>query len=424
MTAASDNLVPLAPVTHPSMGMRRKFSTRRSLRRFHLFGDDREITRQQSRQQRAAAIGQPDMLRSRVKFIFGNDEQPFRLQRAQGSRDDRACHIEAGRNLADRQRIAFGFPVDDDEEQEAELRQPMLREIAFQPAYQHYDLGFTAGGGNRTDLFDAARRAIVAGMRRDNLPPAPTVTLPGRPLPGNWPKPGDAPRPARWSRRLAILSTGDIGGDPAWDFLGLLRARPGAGAATVIVLTPAGFVCANNTVRSDVAEQMSADRDEAARQLGQLLASCEFDDILVTLQGHDLDVLDAIAHVLPLARTMERTRNSRLQQRSHLRTWLDRGFADGETRAQGHIRWGKTIAAFYGSLGEFTVRHVGPAPGRGHLIRVETREGLATGYAAVDGTPLTPEIIVSNKAKLRPAMATALRAFAAATPIMAAARAA
>jgi hypothetical protein len=39
----------------------------------------------------------------------------------------------------------------------------------------------------------------------------------------------------------------------------------------------------------------------------------------------------------------------------------------------------------------------------------------------VDGTPLTPEIIVSNKAKLRPAMATALRAFAAATPIMAAA---
>lgn len=287
-----------------------------------------------------------------------------------------------------------------------------------------YDLGFTAGGGNRTDLFDAARRAIVAGMRRDNLPPAPTVTLPGRPLPGNWPKPGDAPRPARWSRRLAILSAGDIGGDPAWDFLGLLRARPGAGAATVIVLTPAGFVCANNTVRSDVAEQMSADRDEAARQLGQLLASCEFDDILVTLQGHDLDVLDAIAHVLPLARTMERTRNSRLQQRSHLRTWLDRGFADGETRAQGHIRWGKTIAAFYGSLGEFTVRHVGPAPGRGHLIRVETREGLATGYAAVDGTPLTPEIIVSNKAKLRPAMATALRAFAAATPIMAAARAA
>ncbi len=42
------------------------FSTRRSLRRFHLFGDDREITRQQLRQQRTATIGQPDMLRSRV----------------------------------------------------------------------------------------------------------------------------------------------------------------------------------------------------------------------------------------------------------------------------------------------------------------------------------------------------------------------
>ncbi|MGW8138499.1 hypothetical protein ACWGNZ_23170 (plasmid) [Sphingomonas zeae] len=287
-----------------------------------------------------------------------------------------------------------------------------------------YDLGFAAGGGDRTDLFDAARRAIVADMRRDNLPPAPTVTPAGRPLPGSWPKPGDAPRPARWSRRLAILSAGDIGGDPAWDFLALLRARSGAGAATVIVLTPAGFVAADDPVRSDAADQVLADRDEAARQLGRLLVSCEFDDILVALQGRDLDLLDAIAHVLPLARTMERTRNSRLQQRTHLCTWLDRGLAEGVTMAQGHIRWGKVIAAFYGSLGEFTARHVGPAPGRGHLVCVETRAGLATGYAAADGTPLTPEIIVSSKAKLRPAMATALRAFAAATPIMAAARAA
>lgn len=287
-----------------------------------------------------------------------------------------------------------------------------------------YDLGFTAGGGDRTDLFDAARRAIVADMRRDNLPPAPTVTLAGRPLPGSWPKPSDAPRPARWSRRLVIVSASDIGGDPAWDFLALLRGRPGAEAAMVIVLTPAGFVSADDPARSDAAEQMSADRDEAARQLGQLLASCEFDDILVALRGHDLDLLDAVAHVLPLARTMERTRNSRLQQRTHLRTWLDRGLADGETMAQGHIRWGKAITAFYGSLGEFTARHVGPAPARGHLVRVETRAGLASGYAAPDGTPLTPEIIVSSKAKLRPAMATALRAFAAATPIMAAARAA
>ena len=286
-----------------------------------------------------------------------------------------------------------------------------------------YDLGFTAGGGDRTDLFDAARRTLAADMRRDNLPPAPSVTLAGRPLPGSWPKPGDAPRPARWSRRLAILSAGDIGGDPAWDFLALLRARPGARAATVIVLTPAGFVSADDPDRSDVPARYLADPGEAARQLGHLLAYAEFDDILVTLQGHDLDLLDAIAPVLPLARTMERTRNSRLQQRTHLRTWLDRGLADGVTMAQGHIRWGKVIAAFYGSLGEFTARHVGPAPGRGHMVRVETRSGLATGYAAADGTPLTPEIIVSSKARLRPAMATALRAFAMATPIMAAARA-
>ena len=286
-----------------------------------------------------------------------------------------------------------------------------------------YDRGFTAGGGDRTDLFDAARRAIVADMRRDNLPPAPTITVAGKPLPGSYPKPSDHPRPARWSRRLAILSADDIGGDPAWDFLGLLRARPGADAATVIVLTNTGFVLADDLDQSADAGTI-LDHGKAATQLSALLRNREYDDVLVALHGHDLDLLDAIAHVLPLARTMERTRNSRLQQRTHLRTWLDRGLADGTSMAQGHIRWGKTIAAFYGSLGEFTARHVGPASGRGHLVRVETRDGLATGYAAADGTPLTPEIIVSSKAKLRGAMAAALRAFGAATPIMAAARAA
>jgi len=286
-----------------------------------------------------------------------------------------------------------------------------------------YDRGFTDGGGDRTDLFDAARRAIIADMRRDNLPSAPTVTVAGKPLPGSYPKPSDHLRPARWSRRLVILSAHDIGGDPAWDFLTLLRARPGAGLATIVVLTDVGFVLADDLDQTADSATI-LDQAKAAIQLSGLLRQREYDDILVALQGRDLDLLDAIAHVLPLARTMERTRNSRLQQRTHLRTWLDRGFAAGETRAQGHIRWGKAIAAFYGSLGEFTARHVGPASGRGHLVRVETRAGLATGYAAPDGTPLAPEIVVSSKAKLRPAMTTALRAFAAATPIMAAARAA
>lgn len=286
-----------------------------------------------------------------------------------------------------------------------------------------YDNGFTAGGGDRTDLFDAARRAIIADMRRDNLPSAPTVTVAGKPLPGSYPKPSDHLRPARWSRRLVILSAHDIGGDPAWDFLTLLRARPGAGLATIVVLTDVGFVLADDLDQTADSATI-LDQAKAAIQLSGLLRQREYDDILVALQGRDLDLLDAIAHVLPLARTMERTRNSRLQQRTHLRTWLDRGFAAGETRAQRHIRWGKAIAAFYGSLGEFTARHVGPASGRGHLVRVETRAGLATGYAAPDGTPLAPEIVVSSKAKLRPAMTTALRAFAAATPIMAAARAA
>lgn len=33
-----------------------------------------------------------------------------------------------------------------------------------------YDQGFSDGGGDRTDLFDAARRSLIADMRRDNLP--------------------------------------------------------------------------------------------------------------------------------------------------------------------------------------------------------------------------------------------------------------
>lgn len=38
-----------------------------------------------------------------------------------------------------------------------------------------YDRGFTDGGGDRTDLFDAARRSFVAEVRRDNLPADPQI---------------------------------------------------------------------------------------------------------------------------------------------------------------------------------------------------------------------------------------------------------
>lgn len=283
-----------------------------------------------------------------------------------------------------------------------------------------YDQGFSDGGGDRTDLFDAARRTLVADMRRDNLPKDPQIILGGRPVPSSYPKPSDHHRPARWSRRLLIVGADHIDSDPAWDFLALTLARPGADAATIVVLTPGGFVAAEALGDPNVATP-SVDHVAAANQLAALLQNREYDDVLVALQGADLDLIDTIGHILPLARTMERTRNSRLQQRTHLRTWLDRGFSGTDAAAQGHIRWGKAITSLYGSLGEFTARHVGPAPGRGHLVRVETRSGLACGFATADGTPLDPEIVVSSKAKLRGTIATTLRTFGAATRLMAAA---
>lgn len=113
---------------------------------------------------------------------------------------------------------------------------------------------------------------------------------------------------------------------------------------------------------------------------------------------------------------MARTRNSALQQRAHLRCWLDRGRAGDGNVGAGHIRWGKAIKGLVGKLGEFTARHAGPAPGRGHLIRVEIADGqLADGYVTASGVPVAPEITVSSKAHLRREMAAALRAFGGAT---------
>lgn len=288
-----------------------------------------------------------------------------------------------------------------------------------------YDQGFTDGGGDRTDLFDAARRSNLAILRESNFPPpAPTATPSGRPLPSAWPKPTDEPRPARWSRRLAIIDAADVAtGDPsrtAWDFLTLILSRPGADKAMIVILTPAGFVVPDGLAADHrSAESPTIGAIAAGHQLTQLLAGREFDDVLIALQDDGLRLLDEIADVLPLCRTMERTRNTRLQQRAHLRTWLDRGYAANENMAAGHIRWGKAIHGLTGKLGEFTARHVGPGPNGGHLIRVETTIGtLATGYADADGAPLSPEVIVSSKARLRPTIASTLRTFGAATTLM------
>lgn len=287
-----------------------------------------------------------------------------------------------------------------------------------------YDQGFTDGGGDRTDLFDAARRSNLKLLRESNGPTPTHARLSGRPLPSEWPKPSDEPRPARWSRRLAIISADDIG-EPGsaregWDLLRLIRARPGATEMTVLVLTPAGFVPADAYTTVNGCWETSLPQAQiAAMQLSDALHSREFDDVLVALQDDALALLDTIAHVLPLCRTMERTRNTKLQQRTHLRTWLDRGYGSDENVAAGHIRWSKAIKGLSGKLGEFTASHAGAAASGGHLIRVFDASGnLAAGYATAEGTTLHPEVIVSSKAKLRSEIAVTLRAFAAATALM------
>lgn len=293
-----------------------------------------------------------------------------------------------------------------------------------------YDAGFRDGGGDAADLFDAARRANLAAMRADNLPPAINAPIVARPRPSDWPKPHDLARPTRWSRRLVIVGAEDLAA-----IMDEVAARPGAEAMTIIVLSAAGFAPASSAAIHDSVTAADAERMVAcaavAKQLRTLLVDAEYDDILVDLQDAALSVLDAVCSVLPLARSQERTRNTVLLRRAYRRIWMDRGHAPHCNLAGGHIRWGKMAAVharfqaskpFYAKLGDFTAVYAGAAPGRGHLIAVELSNGQpATGYAASDGTPMPVEVRVPSKAKLRKAMAATLRQFAGATRIMGAA---
>lgn len=298
-----------------------------------------------------------------------------------------------------------------------------------------YDQGFTDGGGNRDDVFDAARRTNLAALRADNRRTSETANIPARPLPSSWPQPGDHARPTRWSRRLIILADSDAG--TAEDVLAQIRARPGAVEAAIVVLDPeAGFVSperydtraipAPRPLARERADALIADSAQG-EALRALVTAREIDDVLIALQGEHLRVLDAFAAGLPLCRCMERTRNSALLQRGHLRTWLDRGHDGVANMGAGHIRWGKAIHGLTAKLGEFTARYAGPvAPSqtatesrRGHLIRIEVEGGLpAVGYATSVGAPLAHEIVITNKAHLRREIAAALRTFAGATRLM------
>lgn len=294
---------------------------------------------------------------------------------------------------------------------------------------QAYDQGFRDGGGNRDDLFDTARRAFIAGSSA----PLPAVTVSGRPRPSEWPKPSDMPRPARWSRRLLIFGAPETGllTDPtagpaeAAVLFPALRACPGHEEATVIVISGRGFHefdgrgCEIVPLAGVEALSRLAADDTHENRLRALFGTRDFDDILIAAQGDYLSLLDAHAAALPLCRTMERTRNTVLQQRAHFRTWLDRGLTAGETVGAGHIRWGKTVKGLTGRLGEFTARYVGKLPTRGHRIIVETANGEpADGFVSARGETLAWETVITNRAQLRRTMAARLRAFGGATRLV------
>ena len=287
-----------------------------------------------------------------------------------------------------------------------------------------YDRGFSDGGGDPADLFDAARRSNVAAERTSNQPRPLTPALPARPLPSSWPKPSDEPRPARWTHRLLILADDPaLVNGPTAALVDQIRARPEAEGLNIILLSAAGGFSAPGDL-VDFTPLTPGRCDALARDAGQtarlrrLVANLPIDDILIAVPDDAMAVIDAHASALPLCRTMERTRNTILQQRAHLRTWLDRAATGDGNVGAGHIRWSKLAKGLSGKLGEFTVRYAGKAlDGPGHIIVVETSGTPATGFVTADGRSLDPHITFGNKARMRQAMATALRAFGGATPL-------
>jgi len=267
------------------------------------------------------------------------------------------------------------------------------------PAYHQ---GFLNGGGQPEDIFDAARRSFAAAPFEPMPPDSPRVT---RPVPSQWPSPSDTPAPVSWHRRLLLLgaserATGTIG------ILAMLRERPGHEAAALYLIEAESGL-------QPISATPGAMPDDRA-PLRDLLHQGDYTDILIVADDAEFGWLDADADILPLACTMERTRNSVLQQRAQFRLWLGRGRAPGEQFAAGHIRWSKMAGGLSGRLGDFTARYAGPAAPRGHRIVVEDMSGdLAHGYRTPLGRELHPEIVIGNKAHARTAMADLLRQYAA-----------
>lgn len=269
-----------------------------------------------------------------------------------------------------------------------------------------YDRGFREGGGDREDLFDTARRALrVAAPQREPMP-----VLSSRPLPSTWPKPDDARWPALWSRRLVIFGAAEAGlaaptSNSAVLLPPLLAHEGGDGAAVLVVV--GDVLCALDDVRA------AATWPPPPADLNTLFAAGDFSDILVAAQDADLAVIDANAGLLPLVRHQERLRHTLPLQRAQFALWLERGLCTGETRAAGHIRWGKAIHGLAARLGEVTATWSGKDT-HGHriVITVTATGEPARGYVAGDGAALEPVFHVSNRKAVRGAMTHALRRFA------------
>lgn len=281
-----------------------------------------------------------------------------------------------------------------------------------------YDRGFADGGGDVDDLFDAARRTNLAAGRS-----AAQVQSQGaaRPLASDWPKPSDRPRPTPWPRRVIILGDHPAAALGRAEVLERFREAGGRWGGHAIVLTAArGFV--SLTGISSEAEELTAARadeliasPEQADRLRTLLTGIDVEDILVALHGEYLRVLDAHSVALPICRNRERTRNTPLQVKAHLKLWLDRGREAGSNLGAGHIRWSKATKGLTAKLGELTARYQGPGPGRGHLVSIEQGGAPAHGFIDPSGKPLAPTLIVGSKARLRDEMARTLRLFGGAT---------
>lgn len=273
-----------------------------------------------------------------------------------------------------------------------------------------YDRGFGEGGGDRDDIFDAARRALRV-VATNGMHPNPLLA---RPLPSTWPKPDDARRPAPWSRRLVVFGAAEAGlapNDAARALLlPALQARDGASDSIILVVV--------GNVLCDVRESRAGTWPLPPADLPALFARADVDDILVAAQGDDLAVIDARAGLLPLARHQERLRHTARLQRAQFTHWLNRGLCAGEIRAAGHIRWGKALHGLIACLGELVATYAGKEDGGHRIVITSAATGApALGYVTGDGTALVPEVTVSSRKAVRGAMASALRRFAAATTL-------